>query len=131
METEVPQKKRRLTKKQRGFVNDYADTGNATQAVKNNYDVKNDLTARVIGSENLTKPNIIEELKLLGFDSNNAKRVVGEILNDESVEPKDRLKAGEIVLKASGDMAPEKQGNTTNIQVNMISYARDNNSPQV
>lgn len=50
----------KLTKKQRGFVKDYLETGNATQAVKNHYNVSNDLTARVIGSENLTKPNIIE-----------------------------------------------------------------------
>lgn len=49
---------RSLTKKQKGFAQDYLHTGNASFAAKQNYDVSNDLTARVIGSENLTKPNI-------------------------------------------------------------------------
>lgn len=59
-----------------------------------------------------------EELKKLGFDSNNAKRVIGEILNDESAENKDRLKAGELVLKTNGDLGndrtPPPQNNTIN-----------------
>lgn len=38
-------------------------TGNATQAVKEVYNVKNDLTARVMGSQNLTKPNIVSALE--------------------------------------------------------------------
>lgn len=99
---------RGLTKKQRGFVNDYADTGNATLAVKENYDVTTDGSARVLGSVLLTNDNIQNELKKLGFDSNNAKRVIGEILNNEESEDRDRLKAAENVLKVHGDYAPEK-----------------------
>lgn len=117
---------RTLTKKRRGFVNDYADTGNATLAVKNNYPVKNEETARAMGSELLTFPNVQEELRKLGFDSNNAKRVISEILNDVSLEPKDRIKAAENVFKVHGDYAPEKQINL-NIETapseDMIQYA--------
>lgn len=106
----------KLTKKQRGFVNDYADTGNATIAVKENYDVSDDNTAASIGSENLTKPKILEALKELGFDSNNAKRVVGEILNNTYAEERDRLKASEIIFKVHGDFAPDRLI-TANIEV--------------
>jgi len=102
---------RTLTKKRRGFVNDFAETGNATLAVKKNYKVKNDETARAMGSELLTFPNVQEELRKLGFDSNNAKRVVSEILNDDGAEPKDRLKAAEMVFKVNSDFAAEKHMN--------------------
>lgn len=105
-----------LTKKQRGFVNDYADTGNATLAVKENYDVSDDNTAAVLGYENLSKPKIQEALRELGFDSNNAKRVIAEILNDDTNEPKDRLSAADKVLKVHGDYAPEK---VLNLNANM------------
>src|SRR3990167_5015195 len=53
----------KLTKKQKGFVKDYIDTGNGSLAVKKNYDVSTDLTARTMASENLTKPNIKEALE--------------------------------------------------------------------
>lgn len=107
---------RALTKKQRGFVNDYADTGNGTRAALDNYDTKDYKTASVIATENLGKPSIQEELKKLGFDSNNAKRVISEILNDETIEPKDRIKAAENVFKVHGDYAAEK---TLNINVDL------------
>lgn len=103
---------RTLTKKQRKFVNEYADTGNGTLAVKEaGYAVKDDKSAGVIAWENLGKERIQEELKKLGFDSNNAKRVVGEILNKEDAEDRDRLKAAETVFKVTGDFAPEKHLN--------------------
>lgn len=103
---------RNLTKKQRKFVNEYADTGNGTQSViAAEYDVKDNDVAAVIAVENLRKPKIQEELRKLGFDSNNAKRVISEILNDETIEPKDRIKAAENVFKVHGDYAAEKHVN--------------------
>jgi len=45
-----------LTKKQKGFVKDYVETGNATEAVRRNYDKTTDLSARVIASRTLQKP---------------------------------------------------------------------------
>lgn len=56
---------RRLTKKQQGFITDVIKTGNATKAALNNYDIESDdkeNVAGVIGSENLRKPKIREEL---------------------------------------------------------------------
>lgn len=109
---------RKLTHKERGFVNDIADGKPGVHAALNNYDTKDYHTAAVIASENLTKPDIIAELKKLGFDANNAKRVIGEILNKEYAEDKDRLKAGEIILKVTGEMNEDKKTinfNTINV----------------
>lgn len=100
---------RGLTKKQRKFVNEYADTGNGTRSViEAGYDVKDEDVAAVISVENLGKPKIQEELRKLGFDSNNAKRVISNILNDESLEPQHRIKAAENVFKVNGDYAPDR-----------------------
>lgn len=109
---------KRLSHKQRGFINDYADGATATQAALNHYDIEAPnkyAVAQVIGSENLTKPMIVEELRKLGFDSNNAKRVVGEILNDERVDKQHRLNAADKVFKVNSDYAAEKH---VNINVN-------------
>ncbi len=54
---------------------------------------------------------VVEELAKLGFDSNNAKRVVGEILNNS--EDQHRLKAADMIFKVGGDYAPEKKDITT------------------
>lgn len=102
---------RQLTKKQRKFVNEYADTGNGTKAALKSYDTESEEVAAVIAVENLSKPKIRAELQNLGFDSNNAKRVVGEILDDGSVEPHNRLKAADLVFKVQGDFAPERHIN--------------------
>lgn len=116
---------RTLTKKQRKFVNEYADTGIGNLAVKEaGYNVSTDESARVIASQNLTKPEIQEELKKLGFDSNNAKRVISEILNDETIEPKDRIKAAENVFKVHGDYAPDKSINV-NLDANSTERTRE------
>lgn len=102
---------RGLTKKQRGYVNDKADGKPGVIAALNNYDTDDYGTANSISVENLQKPAIQEELRKLGFDSNNAKRVISNILNDDSLEPKDRIKAAENIFKVHGDYAPEKSVN--------------------
>lgn len=66
--------KPKLTKKQRGFVKDYLETGNATQAVLKNYNVKDRIVAKSVGSENLSKPYI--------------RDVIQEALSDELLEQK-------------------------------------------
>lgn len=47
-----------LTKKEHGFVKDYLETGNGTQAALKNYDTEDPNTAGVIAHENLRKPKI-------------------------------------------------------------------------
>ena len=55
----------KLSKKAKGFVKDYIETGNGTQAALNNYDTKDYSTAGAIASENLKKPKIIEAIRTL------------------------------------------------------------------
>ncbi len=72
-----------------------------------------------------------EELKKLGFDSDNAKRVVGEILNRDKAKDSDRLKAAEQVFKVNSDYAPEKsinlniKGDATENQIELAKRLHD------
>lgn len=52
----------KLTRKQEKFVEAYIETGNGTKSALEAYDTVNPLTAAVIASENLIKPNIITAL---------------------------------------------------------------------
>ena len=52
----------KLTRKQQRFADEYVVSGNATRAALAAYDTS-PAVARSIGSENLTKPAILEELK--------------------------------------------------------------------
>ncbi len=54
--------RKRLTKKQHGFVKDYLKTGIGSLAVKKNYNVATDQTARAIAHENLTNPYIVKAI---------------------------------------------------------------------
>ncbi len=52
-----------LTKKQQGFVKDYVETGNGTQAALKNYDTDSPNVANQIALDNLRKPTVIEAIK--------------------------------------------------------------------
>lgn len=54
---------RNLTKKQKVFVDEYVETGIATQAAMKAYPDTTYDTQRVIGSENLTKPYIVKAIE--------------------------------------------------------------------
>ena len=66
MESQPTQQKKlpKLTKKRKGFVKDFIETENATEAVVRNYDVKNRVVAKTVGSELLTFPNVIEAIEV-------------------------------------------------------------------
>lgn len=68
--------KKKLTKKQRGFVVDYVSTENGAEAVIKNYDVKDRIVAKAVASENLTKPYIQEAVKEL-------KQKIGDAIPDK------------------------------------------------
>lgn len=55
--------KHKLTKKQKGFVNDYSIDENGTKAALNNYNTDKSVVAANIASENLTKPYIVEAIE--------------------------------------------------------------------
>jgi len=89
-----PKKLQRLTKKQRGFVEHYVATGNASEAVKKNYNVSNDLTARVMGSENLTKPNVAQAIEIKQTSLKSA-------LEKQGITPEKIAERIDILLHAS------------------------------
>lgn len=122
-------KPRKLSKKQKGFIKDYIETGNATEAAMRNYNVKDRLIARVVGSENLAKPyiaNIIEET--LGDDLLaekhlallNKRDVLGEI---DTIA----VKAGlDMAYKIKGTYAPEKKAIITFVLPDEEKFRIDN-----
>ena len=64
MEVVAPTKPRkRLSKKQKGFAKDFAQTGNGTQSALKNYDTTDPKTASVMAVENLAKPSVIAEIE--------------------------------------------------------------------
>ena len=105
-----------LTRKQKGFVKDYAQSGNGTQAALNNYDVEDgklpkERVAAAIASENLTKPNIIKAIADMLPDELIAEKHLA-LLNkvDEKGEiDVQAVKAGvDMAHKIKGSYAPEQ-----------------------
>lgn len=94
----------KLTRKEQGFVNDYLDTGNATEAAARNYDVNNRNTAGVIGWENLRKPKIqamIQDAAEMAFSTVVA---LSQGADNEGV----RLNASKDILDRSGFKPTDK-----------------------
>ena len=58
------EKPRKLTKKERGFVESYVETENGTQSALKHYDVANAKVAGVIAVENLAKPSIQQAIEV-------------------------------------------------------------------
>lgn len=75
-------------------------------------------TAEATPQDIIAQEGVQEELEALGFSEETAKRVVGEILENEEEESRDRLKAAEMVFKVKGSFVPEvseeSRGNTYN-----------------
>ena len=101
-----------LNERQKAFADYYIQTGNATEAaIKAGYSEK---TARSIGAENLTKPDISAYIKER-LDEQNEKRVAdaneviefytavmrGEVKDQFGLDASlsDRLKAGDALMK--------------------------------
>lgn len=84
----------KLSKKQRGFVKDYAMTENGTEAVMNHYDVKNSIVAKSIASENLTKPYIVDAVNI-------QKETLKSALENEGITPTFYAKKVKVLLNAT------------------------------
>ena len=133
-----------LTLKQHRFADEYIISGNASQAaIGAGYSKK---TARSIGQENLTKPDIkkyiderLEELEsskiakqdevlryltsiMRGFETEQTLRGTGEgmqTIDDIEVSAKDRIKAAELIGKRYA-MWTDKQEVTGDIAITFI-----------
>lgn len=120
----------KLTQKQRRFIDEYIISGNATQAaIKAGYSKR---TARKIGQENLTKPDIKTEIARRNAEIQSEKTadmtevmeyltsvMRGEqtesvatakgIFEDVEVSAKDRIKAAELIGKRNGAWTDKKE----------------------
>ena len=98
-----------MTKKQKRFVEEYLIDLNATQAaIRAGYSPD---SAKEIGSENLTKPDILQairkresaQIRPLIATREDRQRFWTEIMRDGEAAMKDRLRASELLGKAAGD----------------------------
>lgn len=106
----------KLTLKQQRFVAEYLKDGNGSRSALKVYNAKNDLTARVIASENLTKPNVAKAIAealpddllarkhLEGLEAVAYAPVLGEVPDYST-----RHKYLDSAYKIKGTYAPEKQ----------------------
>lgn len=92
--TQLQKKPPKLTKKQRGFVEDYVASGNASESIKKNYNVTTDLTARTMGSENITKPNVALAIEI-------KQQSLREALIKQGVTPEKIAQKVETLLNAT------------------------------
>ena len=144
---EVSSITQKLTQKQQRFVDEYIISGNATQsAIKAGYSKK---TARKIGQENLTKPDILAELKRRNDEIKSAKTMdMQEVMErlasmargettEETVTNKgevietatrnsDKLKAMELIGKRFGAWTDKKEINgNLDIDIGVGDYDAD------
>lgn len=138
----------KLTQKQQRFVDEYLISGNATQAaIKAGYSKK---TARKIGQENLTKPDIkakidkrnaeIESEKIMTMKEVMQRLTAiarGETTEEQltnkgdvvkmSAKTSDRIKAMELIGKRHAAWTDKKEiSGNMNIDIGMGDYDEDN-----
>lgn len=134
----------KLTQKQRRFIDEYIISGNATQAaIKAGYSKK---TARKIGQENLTKPDIKAAIEKRNAEIQSEKTadmtevmeyltsvMRGEqtesvatskgVYSNVEVSAKDRIKAAELIGKRNGAWTDKKEINgDLSIEIGMGDY---------
>lgn len=108
--------KRKLTKKQKIFIQEYLETGNGVQSALKAYDTNDYGTGAVIASDNLKKPNIREYLE-------SKAEVVAEVIFNLAISAENetvQLNASKDILDRAGYKAFEpEQGKT---QVNTYNF---------
>ncbi len=123
---------KRLTLKQRKWIKEYIDTGNATEAAARVYDCKDRDSAEAIGSQNLGKlmfSDLMEEMGLTdvalvnvgieGMTKANKQSITGEVFPDYNT----RRGYWETLLKLKGrlrDTVIAQQFNTGEMTLEFI-----------
>lgn len=69
------------------------------------------VTADVKAGEIMEQKGVREALNDYGFNEDNAKQVVAEILLKKDAQDKDRLKAADMVFEVQGSKAPQRHIN--------------------
>lgn len=131
-----------LNERQKAFADYYIQTGNATEAaIKAGYSEK---TARFIGSENLTKPDISAYIRER-LDEHSNKRVAdaneviefytavmrGEVKDQFGLDASlsDRLKAGDALMKRYNAIKETESKNTFNEGMQALADLINNPAP--
>lgn len=97
----------KLTKKERGFVRDYIETGNGTQSALKNYDTTDESTAAMIASTNIRKPKIMAYLEEKAGVAAENIFILANTAENEAV----KLGANKDILDRAGFKAVEKHMN--------------------
>lgn len=117
-----------LTAKQRRFVEAY--DGNATEAaIAAGYSRR---TAKAIGSENLTKPDIAEAIRerekkrndSLIWSREQRQKFWSQVANDPEQDMRDRLRASELLGKSECDFSDRLKLDGS-VEVNILSQVED------
>src|SRR5438552_3585478 len=106
-----------LSPKQEGFVRDYLETGNATEAAARNYDVVDRATASNIGYENVRKPQIMAKLQSWADKASDNIYTLANKATNETV----KLNANRDILDRTGYKPIEKvdqRSETYNMNMN-------------
>ena len=100
----------KLTKKEKGLADDFIETGNATLAAKNNYNVANDNTAASVASQ------VLKKAKVQQYIEDHAEIAATEVMRIVQFGESDqvRLSASKDVLDRAGHKPIEK---SLNVQV--------------
>ena len=115
-------KKKRITLKQRVFIQKYLESGNGTQSALEAYDTNDPEVASVIASENLTKPNIKDEIQRVlsskGLTLQDITSKLGTIANEKDIRPtaSDSIRALDILLKLH-NAYPTQKTQHTNVNI--------------
>lgn len=108
----MEKKLQKLTRKQRGFVDDYVINENGTQAALKNYDIESDKpekVASVIATENLAKPSIIKAIEV-------KRQTLKSALEEQGVTPKKIAeKVDELLQSEDGNLIDKGLKHATNI----------------
>lgn len=101
-----------MNERQKRFSEFYAASGNAAHAAREaGYSER---TARSIGQHLLTKVDIQKYVQELQeemrasrvADAEEVRGILSDIIRDEGAKKSDRIKAGSVLLRASGEMVP-------------------------
>ncbi|MFA6069765.1 MAG: terminase small subunit [Janthinobacterium sp.] len=116
-----------LTIKQTKFIKEVIKSGNAIQAVKRVYDVKNDNTARAIAHDNLDKSyikkSIQEHLQDAGYNPADSIALLQK--NERSgvgvkATASDSIRASELLLKLAGMVVDRSSHLNVNMDVSTL-----------
>lgn len=104
----------KLTKKEKGFVKDYIDSGNGTTAVLNNYDTDDYDVASSMASQNLRKLKIQEAISKHAEPAESMIFHLSQNAQGEMV----RLNASKDIMDRAGHM-PVQKSETKSLNVNI------------